>query len=570
MSSQDPPNPTAAEAGWSPGQKRDKHAGESLEAGYAALRVGLWDEAKSAFEAFESEEDPAALEGLSRAVWWLGEHERSHRCAERAYVRYREEGDGRSAARVGLWLAREYSVFFGPAARQGWVARAETLLAELGECPEAGWLALQRSGGGDPEELEGAARFALGVARRYKDADLEAVALGRVGMALVLAGRVSEGMACLDESMASVSAGEVRDFVAAGTAYCTMLGACEHTLDFQRAEQWCQAAEAFSRSHHEVPLFALCRTFYGDVLIATGRWAQAEEMLRSALEGFAKTAPHARQLALARLAKLRARQGRFEEAHRLLEGLESDPQSTLVLAEVDLARGEVELAASVLERGLGGGLEGLSRLPLLTRLVDTRVAQRDLDAGRRAAELIRELADVSELESVSALADLAEGKVARAEGDTDNARKSLESAVRKLSRAQMPLELAEARLELARCLASSQPKMALADAKAALKAFESLGAERHADAAAELLRSLGASGRSARWGRGDLTAREGEVLELVGHGLSNAEIAAQLYISKRTAEHHVASILAKLGAKNRAEAAALAATRGVGPERDAG
>jgi tetratricopeptide (TPR) repeat protein len=201
------------------------------------------------------------------------------------------------------------------------VARAETLLAEVRECPEAGWLALQRSGGGGPEELEGAARFALDVARRYKDADLEAVALGQVGMALVLAGRISEGIACLDESMASVSAGEVGDFVAAGTAYCTMLGACEHTLDFRRAEQWCRAAEDFSRRHHGVPLFALCRTFYGDVLIAIGRWAQAEEMLRSALDAFAEIAPAWRRLALARLAKLRARQGRFEEAARLVEGL---------------------------------------------------------------------------------------------------------------------------------------------------------------------------------------------------------------------------------------------------------
>jgi DNA-binding CsgD family transcriptional regulator/predicted negative regulator of RcsB-dependent stress response len=556
VSSQDPPNPTAPEAGRPPGQKRETAA--SVEAGDAALQAGLWDEARAAFEtALESGEDPAALEGMSQAAWWLGEHEHSHRCAERAYVRYREEGDGRSAARVALWLAREYSVVFGPAARQGWVARAETLLAEAGDCTEAGWLAIQRSGAGGAEELERAARFALDVARRCKDADLEAVALGHLGMALVLAGRVSEGMACLDESMASVSAGEVRDFVAAGTAYCTMLGACERTLDFQRAEQWCRAAEDFSRRHQHVPLFALCRTFYGDVLIATGRWAQAEEMLRSALE--AETARAWAQLALVRLAKLRTRQGRLEEADRLLEGLESDPQSAPVLAEAQLARGQATLAASVLERALGeGNLEGLSRLPLLTRLVDARVAQGDPVAGRHAAELVRELADVSDLESVSALADLAEGKVARARGDTDDARKSLESAVRKLGRAQMPLELAEARLELARCLAASQPQMALADAKAALKVFESLGAERHADAAAELLRSLGQKGRYIPKQRGDLTKREQEVLRLLGEGLTNPEIAERLYITRKTVEHHVGHVLAKLGTRNRAEAVAYA------------
>jgi DNA-binding NarL/FixJ family response regulator len=62
-----------------------------------------------------------------------------------------------------------------------------------------------------------------------------------------------------------------------------------------------------------------------------------------------------------------------------------------------------------------------------------------------------------------------------------------------------------------------------------------------------------------------LTKREQEILELLADGQSNEEIAASLFISVRTVEHHVSAILGKLGAATRKDAAKEAIKLGLTP-----
>ncbi len=100
--------------------------------------------------------------------------------------------------------------------------------------------------------------------------------------------------------------------------------------------------------------------------------------------------------------------------------------------------------------------------------------------------------------------------------------------------------------------------VAIAEARRAMAVFERLDARRDADRAAALLRSLGERPAPGPRDADTLTRREREVFALLGEGLTNPEIAARLYISTKTAGHHVSSVLAKLGLRNRQEAAALA------------
>ena len=97
----------------------------------------------------------------------------------------------------------------------------------------------------------------------------------------------------------------------------------------------------------------------------------------------------------------------------------------------------------------------------------------------------------------------------------------------------------------------------------ALEIFVGLGARPAADLVRARLRESGDTTPRVRRVStlrhpAGLTARQAEVLDLLGLGLTNRQIASRLFISPKTAEHHVAAILTKLGVGARSEAVAIA------------
>lgn len=536
----------------------------ALAAAQAALQAADWQNARAHFETAlrqRQSDTPEAHDGLGLALWWLNDVSAAHEHRTRAYLGYKERGNLRRAAWLAAWLARE-QVFLraNTSAMNGWFARADRLLVEAGPCVERGWVELYRvSMTATPQALEETAQAAINLAREFRDADLEALAIAFVGMARVALGRVDEGMACVDEAMATATSGEVRDHFVVCETFCVTLSACELAGDLARTDHWCQVASDYAQRRNSPFLSAYCRTTYGGLLATTGRWREAESALNEAIRTFDAGHQALRAHAVLKLADLRVSQGRLEEAEALLSGYEDYGNAIVPLARLHLARGDSKQARALLEQALTSldDAPSLHRVPLLRLLVDVALAESDVVSAGRACEELAELARRANSDVLLAQSELAQGQLERFTGEPDAAQHFLH-ALDRLKTYEQSLLAGRVKLEMAWLLLQSDPPGATAWARAALACFERIGAARDADEAAKVLRDLGASVRPSVRQQASLTQREQDVLALLAHGLTNREIAERLVISAKTVEHHVSQILGKLGLRSRAEAAAYA------------
>lgn len=480
---------------------------------------------------------------------------------ERAYLLYQQRGDRLGAARTATGLGLDHYLYRGDLAIvSGWLQRAHRLLDGTDPSAERGWLAMWEAHialleHNDVALAKRTCVETLALAESLELTDLETLCLALEGLALVSEGQVSEGMRRLDEATTVALAGEMSDLDAIVTICCYLIYACERVRDFPRAVQWCEKVEEVSKRWSYRSMFSVCRCHYAAVLIWQGDWSRAEFELTTATRELMATRPGWVFDSIVRLAEIRMRQGRHEEAATLFGQARAHPHALLGFAELALDRGDAMMAIDFLDRFLrrvpsdyrterAGGLELAVRAWL---------ALGDIDAARMALAELEVAAAAIGTEPLRAVASFARGVVFEAAGDLTAARRSLEDAVDLLYQNGAPFETAKMRIELARIqLASDRRVAAVAEAGAARDVFCQLGAMQELRRVAPLLTELGITipciGDEPPVPTG-LTRREREVLYLVARGANNHQIAGELFISVRTVERHISTIYGKIGAE---------------------
>jgi DNA-binding NarL/FixJ family response regulator len=535
--------------------------------GWSELASGDWAAARDQFEhALEREESAAAFEGLSWAAWWVDDEKAVFAARERAYRLYREAEDPRGAARMATWLAVDELDFHGAAAvANGWLARAHRLLEPLEVGPDHGWLAfhegyIARIEGDDARALRLAAESA-DVGRRFRVADIEMLGLALEGSTLVAGGEVALGMRRLDEATALALDGEAAIPIAGAWTFCFLVSACVSVLDHERAVEWCDRIAEFAERYGSRYMLAFCRAEYGAVDVARGRWEDAEDLLVSSVDDFARSRPAWVGGPLVALAELRRRQGRTEDASALLKEAGTSGAAQVCRARLALDAGDPRGALELAHRSLRhvsadrrvaawGALEVVAR---------AEIALGEVEEAARAVEQLRAIERLGATGPLGAGADLVAGILAVVRGELEDGRTLLEDALDGFGRSGMPFEAAQARIELAACLLEAgRESDARREAGASHAQLVELGASVEAARALRVLESAGGSGSGS-----PLSRRELEVLRLVARGRTNRQIAERLTVSEHTVHRHVSNVLRKLDSSSRAAAVARAAREGL-------
>jgi DNA-binding NarL/FixJ family response regulator len=427
--------------------------------------------------------------------------------------------------------------------------------------------------------LETAKRQAIEAGR----VDLHARILGQEGNCRARMGEGHAGVQLVREGLAMAL--EHRLVGPAAEIYQRLADALEHSGDYAAAKETYDQAFSYCSANALEPTAQLCLACLTAVLRQSGDWDRAVTLCRQVIAS-ADANLHARAVATGMLGSILGLRGQTRRARPLL--LESltlarrielaamEMLSTWGLAIVDQADGATEAAMhhcwSLVERwrrteDVHYAIPGL-------RWATSFFAESGDGEGTRtcAAALAQIAGDGGQDEAMSALSH-ALGETTLLDGSPEAAAEQFIRALVLLQGVDAPFDRAESGRRAAAALAAAgRQKEAVEHLVAAHRTARRLGARPLVE---RITRRLGELGERAdqRLGRrvaaqlanGSLTRREVEVVRLVATGHTNREIARDLFLSPRTVEMHVGSILVKLGCRSRADAARRASELGLLP-----
>ena len=534
---------------------RVAHYAEAAGDGPAALRhasaaarraaaLASHCEAAAQFERalrFTDGSDPATAaslyEGFAHEASLLDRWQEAADARERALALWRGVGDRLRVGDTLHWLARSLCSLSRGGEAIAAARAAIALLEPLGSTAELAWayasLATMRMVRGDNQDAVELARRAQAVAGPLGLTEVLSDALNTEACAVRAAG--GEWAGTLRRALAAALAGQHEAAVA--RAYVNLHASHVADRDWAVAERYFTEGFAYCDDHCITSYSIFMRSERTSALERTGHWDEAvaicDELLRHG-----GPSPNIRLCPLNRLGTIRARRGEpgawecLDEAIEYADGA-GEPQSIVPvrLARAEAfwldgrladARREAELADDAAE-----GCDGWDRGAVAAWLQRTGSARPP--RGELAAPYRRQL-----------------------DGDWAG-------AARLWTGLGCPYQAGLA-------LLGSADEASLVEA---LRIFTGLGASATVRLARQQMRRLGiraipagpqAATRAHPLG---LTRREREVLDLICAGLTNAEIAGKLFISVKTAGHHVSAVLAKLGVPTRGAAADRAAGLGL-------
>ena len=216
----------------------------------------------------------------SRRSGWTTAPRRGSHASSNSAAR-RKAGDDVGAARVAIALAWDATIFASDTAvARGWAARARSLLGATPPSEDHAWLELREA------TLDGADSSAYAETRLLAhglgafDAEMTAAVLE--GDAKVAEGEIEDGLACMDEALAAACGDELEHPVAITFACCQLFAACGRVRDYDHAFQWCQRVADLCERRNIWSVLSATRCSYAAVLIARGRYAEAERLLVAA------------------------------------------------------------------------------------------------------------------------------------------------------------------------------------------------------------------------------------------------------------------------------------------------